>query len=107
MWLPFAFPPGRVSAEVAMRCVRPCLLGAIVLLLACAQFAGAEPPPADFEKAAAVVVKHCLGCHNPGEARGSLDLTRKAGLLQGGKSGPAVVAGKPPDSLLIERVVAG
>ena len=56
---------------------------------------------------ATVVVKHCLGCHNPTEARGGLDLTRHEGLLQGGKSGPALHFGKPRESLLLERVAAG
>jgi mono/diheme cytochrome c family protein len=84
------------------------LLGAVVLLTASARPAFADEPPADFENSVAIVlVKNCLSCHNPTEARGGLDLTHRGGLLQGGKSGPAVVAGKPRESLLVERVTAG
>src|SRR5262249_4972387 len=63
---------------------------------------------ADFEKAVVpALVKHCVACHNPVEARGGLDLTRPEGLLKGGKSGAAVVAGRDDESYLIERVAAG
>jgi hypothetical protein len=66
------------------------------------------PARADFEKdVAAPIAKNCLTCHNAGEARGGLDLTRRAGLLRGGKSGPAVVPGKPDESRLLDRVAAG
>jgi mono/diheme cytochrome c family protein len=62
----------------------------------------------DFEKVvAAPIVRNCLVCHNGSEARGGLDLTRGDGLLKGGKSGPAVVPGKPEDSRLIARVTEG
>jgi hypothetical protein len=84
------------------------LLGLVVLLTVAARPAFPDQPPADFEKSfAAAVIKNCLGCHNPSEARGGLDLTRRDGLFNGGKSGPAVVAGKPRESLLIERITAG
>jgi mono/diheme cytochrome c family protein len=68
----------------------------------------ASATAADFEKAVApVLVKHCVTCHNPSEARGGLDLTHPDGLQKGGKSGPVVVAGRDDESYLIERVAAG
>ena len=36
--------------------------------------------------------------------KGGLNLTTRAGLLAGGDSGPAVVAGKPEDSLLVRAI---
>ncbi|HEV3078176.1 MAG TPA: DUF1553 domain-containing protein [Gemmataceae bacterium] len=63
---------------------------------------------ADFESAfARVVVKNCVNCHNATDLKGRLDLTQRQTLLKGGKSGPVVVAGKPDESYLIERVTEG
>ncbi len=52
-----------------------------------------------------VLEKRCLSCH--GAARMSdLDLRQRETTLRGGKRGPAVVPGKPGDSLLLQ-VVSG
>ncbi|MCC6508524.1 MAG: DUF1549 domain-containing protein, partial [Pirellulaceae bacterium] len=53
-----------------------------------------------------VLVKECYSCHSAqaaasGKLRGQLLLDSRDGLRKGGESGPAVVAGKPDDSLLI------
>jgi hypothetical protein len=86
-----------------LRCLALCF-GLFVAVLA----APLQAARADFEKDVAVpVVKNCLTCHNAGEARGGLDLTCRTGLLKGGKSGPAVVPGRPDGSRLIDRVAAG
>src|SRR4051812_15389150 len=70
--------------------------------------ADAPPVGADFDKTIApILVKNCVNCHNASEPKGGFDLTRKEGLLKGGKSGPAVVAGKPEESYLIQRVTEG
>src|SRR6185295_12125319 len=64
--------------------------------------------PADFERdIAPILVNHCLECHHAGKMSGQLNLTTAAGLLKGGESGPAIVAAKPAESYLIERVSAG
>ena len=61
-----------------------------------------------FEKTVApILIKNCLGCHNPSDPKGELDLSVKASLLKGGESGTAVVAGKPNESYLIERITDG
>lgn len=44
--------------------------------------------------------KRCGNCHNPERPRGELDLTSYAGVLAGGSSGKAVVAGRPEESPL-------
>ncbi len=73
----------------------------------------AEPPPqaADprlFEdQVRQILTSKCLTCHASDAKKGGLDLTRRAKLLAGGESGAAVVAGKPEESLLIEKLEAG
>ena len=51
-----------------------------------------------------LLVGRCLKCHGQEQQKGGLRLDRLAGLLDGGDSGPAMVRGKPEDSLLIEAV---
>ncbi len=46
----------------------------------------------------------CLDCHSGPDPKGKLDLSRKRAALAGGKSGAAIIAGKPEESLLWERV---
>jgi hypothetical protein len=53
-----------------------------------------------------VLVQHCYECHSQaaaekGKLQAGLLLDTKQGLLTGGESGPAIVAGKPDKSLLI------
>ncbi len=56
-----------------------------------------------------VLVERCEGCHS-GEAEGKgklkagLYLDSRKGLLEGGDSGPAVVPGKPSESLLLKAM---
>jgi hypothetical protein len=54
-----------------------------------------------------ILQARCLKCHGDGKIKGGLDLRRKATLLEGGDSGPALVPGKPGDSLLIQKVEKG
>ncbi|MBM3738549.1 MAG: DUF1553 domain-containing protein [Acidobacteria bacterium] len=56
------------------------------------------------EKAArALLAENCLGCH--GELRMSgLDLRQRETMLKGGQRGPAIVPGKPVESLLLKAV---
>ncbi len=48
----------------------------------------------------------CVTCHGKRKQEGNLDLRSVASILKGGKSGPAVVPGKPAESLLLKRVHA-
>ena len=50
-----------------------------------------------------LLATHCHACHT-GSALGSLRLDSRDGVLAGGKSGKAVIVGKPEASLLIEAV---
>lgn len=49
-----------------------------------------------------ILTANCARCHAGRKIKGGLDLSTRAKLLLGGDSGPAVVPGKPADSLLIE-----
>jgi len=97
-----------------------CWLLAMVLGLAAAQ--GAEPAkdeaarPADkipaehlefFEKEVRpLLVKHCYECHSAqaSEVKGGLALDTRAGWMEGGDSGPAIIPGNLDDSPLIQAV---
>ncbi len=68
---------------------------------------GGDPRLAFFnDEVRPILVNNCLRCHNPQrmERSAGLDATRIAGLLAGGESGPAVVPGRPDESLLIRAV---
>ncbi len=47
---------------------------------------------------------HCVGCHNPDDLAGSLDLTSHTTLLDGGGSGAVVAPGDPEGSRLYRLV---
>ena len=53
---------------------------------------------------APVVVSQCIQCHAGMQPAGRLNLTTFSGLLRGGDSGPAIMPGKPKDSLLIKKL---
>lgn len=63
---------------------------------------------ADFfeNKIRPVLVEHCYKCHSQAakKERGGLTLDTRAGLRKGGETGPAIVPGKPEQSLLIKAV---
>jgi WD40 repeat protein len=59
--------------------------------------------PVDFGKELYPILKrNCLACHNTTKAKGGLNLESPAAILQGGDSGPAAVAGRSADSLLLK-----
>ena len=51
--------------------------------------------------------QHCLACHNEKKPNGGLALDSRAGWMKGGDSGPAIVPGKPDESLLIRTIRHG
>jgi cytochrome c553 len=83
-------------------------------LLAAALAGAAEPPAAPgqapaveyFEKKVRpILVHHCYGCHSAEtKPAGGLRVDDRRGLLTGGNTGPAVVPGKPAESLLLRRL---
>ncbi len=55
----------------------------------------------------AVLQARCVRCHGGLAKEGGLDLRTLESRLKGGKSGPALVAGKPAESLLYKRMANG
>ena len=62
---------------------------------------GAEPP-----KAAAIVAERCLKCHNASVRMSGLSLASAADAKKGGLHGPAIVPGKPEESLMVRMISA-
>jgi cytochrome c553 len=58
-------------------------------------------------EALAVFQARCVRCHGGLAKEGGLDLRTLASRLKGGKSGPALVPGKPEESLLYKRMANG
>jgi mono/diheme cytochrome c family protein len=54
-----------------------------------------------------ILLRRCTVCHGRRRKEGGLDLLTKAAMVRGGKSGPAIVAGKPEESLLIKKIHTG
>jgi mono/diheme cytochrome c family protein/cytochrome c553 len=52
-----------------------------------------------------ILLLRCTACHGTRRKEGGLDLRTRESILKGGKSGPAVVAGKPGESRLIQRIL--
>ena len=52
-----------------------------------------------------MLVGNCYTCHSANtNAKGGLRIDDRNGLIQGGSGGPAVVPGKPEESLLLQAV---
>jgi hypothetical protein len=51
-----------------------------------------------------IFARRCFGCHNASEMRSGLNLESYAGVLKGGGSGDAVIAGRATSSLLYKAV---
>ncbi|MBC8115251.1 MAG: DUF1549 domain-containing protein, partial [Candidatus Saccharimonas sp.] len=51
-----------------------------------------------------VLVGTCLRCHGDTKTSGGLRIDSRETLLKGGESGPAIVPGKPEESLLIKAI---
>jgi hypothetical protein len=79
-----------------------------LLVVAAALLAQAGLAAPDFDRdVAPVLARRCLDCHAGTEARGGLDLSRRAAAMAGGESGPAIAPGAADESLLWARVAAG
>ncbi len=52
-----------------------------------------------------ILLKRCSSCHGPEKQKGDMRVDSFAALRQGGKSGPAIVAGKANESPMIQRLL--
>ncbi len=93
-----------VLTRIAHASVRALLLGATILTAASAD----QLQPADrelFERhVRPVLVTHCIKCHGQTKQENGLVLTSLEAMVRGGDSGPAVVPGRPDESLLLEAL---
>ncbi len=82
-------------------CPYSCLTAALLITSAAA---GATPAEDFFEaKVRPVFAKNCYACHTAAQTSG-LRVDSREGLLKGGTRGPAIVPGKPEESLLIKAI---
>ena len=51
-----------------------------------------------------VLARHCYGCHAAGKQFSGLRVDSREALLRGGRRGPALVPGKPEQSLLVRAI---
>ena len=67
--------------------------------------AGAVSAPTVFSSAVQpVFARNCVPCHGPEKTKGGLRLDTFEAMLKGGENGPAIVLGKPGDSLVLKRI---
>ena len=89
-----------------MRTFRPLLplLAVVCLLTPPAQ--AADPAPSFERDIRPLLENRCYKCHShkAGKMMGELTLDSRSGWATGGESGPAIVPGKPDESLLIQAV---
>ena len=99
--------PGRRAVAMALPLV-------VLLLGGPGATRGDEPPPKDDAKGIAffeakvrpVLVEHCYRCHSvkASKSSGGLFLDSRNAIRAGGDRGPAVVPGKPDESLLLTAI---
>ena len=53
---------------------------------------------------APILERRCVQCHGDSTQKANLSLASAAGALKGGDGGPAIVPGKPDESLLLEMI---
>lgn len=88
------------------------LLAAVPAIVSVPAFAADKPiaiakldrtSTVDFEKEILPLLNNsCVACHNKTKPKAGLVVETPADILKGGDSGPAVVAGKPDESLLLK-----
>jgi cytochrome c553 len=78
-------------------------LGCLLLTLAGLGYGQGDPAEFFETQVRPVLAEHCFACHTTSKL-GGLQIDTREGLLQGGKSGPAIVPGNPTESLLIKAI---
>ena len=92
-----------------LRDPRLILLATLILLSSGSLSASADDKSLTYERDIRPIFRtYCFDCHGATkEKKGKLDLRLQRFLVRGGETGPAIVPGKAPDSLLIQRLRAG
>ena len=82
------------------------LAGTVLTLTRSLTAVGTTPEAHYLETVKPLLTRTCVSCHGADHPKAGLRLDTAAGALKGGDSGPAVLPGKPSESLLI-RVLDG
>jgi mono/diheme cytochrome c family protein len=67
----------------------------------------ANDSPITQQEIVPILLTRCTVCHGLRKQEAGLDLRSKGSILRGGNSGPAMVLGKPDESLLIKKIESG
>ena len=78
-----------------------------VVLLCPSVSSAPKPPPVSQHDIVPLMQLRCTVCHGPRKQEAKLDLRTRESMLRGGKSGPAIVLGKPKESLILKKIHAG
>ena len=107
-------PGSRSRARRGSRAAVACLAGLVISGVVCClpaassaaevQIAANDGDSLFRQRVAPLLEARCVGCHRGVAARADLTLDTRDGLLKGGESGPALVPGKPDESLLVEMI---
>jgi WD40 repeat protein len=76
----------------------------IVLLMAAPLAAQTAGHPNYDDDVKPIFARYCFQCHSAGEMRSGLNLESFAGVMKGGSSGDAVIAGRPASSTLFKAI---
>jgi mono/diheme cytochrome c family protein len=105
-----AMPPGkkdRLSAA-EVETIRRWIVGGARARSGAGVKAKPKPPAAVTQHdVIPILLRHCTVCHGLHRQEGRLDLRTRAAMLRGGKSGAAIVPGKPEASLVLKKIRAG
>jgi len=95
---------GKPLAEDRVAVIRQWIEGAEKSPLA---VVSASTEPLTEDDVLPILLLRCVACHGPERREGGLALHTRAGMLKGGKSGPALVPGKPDESLIAKKIRSG
>lgn len=84
--------------------IKQIIIFPLLLLPLCLQSGDREALNFFENKVRPLLAAECYDCHGPDKAKGDLRVDNISHILKGGSSGPALVIGKPEESLLIEAV---
>ncbi len=79
---------------------------AVLLRILGFAFLAADPDPT-LDDVVPILLRRCTVCHGAREKENGLDLRTRETMLRGGKLGPAIVPGRPGESLILKRIRAG
>src|SRR5688500_16748959 len=87
--------------------VKVLVLASLAAAASGASAQGVEPKPEpEFARdVLPILTARCVDCHGPDKQENGLRLDSGAAILRGGDGGPAVVAGKAAESLLLHAVL--